>query len=65
MKKMTENIAGTRVCSMHIEFNLRHKSTGNSVVFECSSVVFRRRIKTVVCLRIDRCVFDDNENAYS
>ena len=62
---MTENIVGACVCSMHIEFNLRHKSTRHSIVFERSSVGCRKRIKTVVRTRIDRCVFGDNENAYS
>ena len=35
------------------------------LVFECSGVDSRgKRIKTVVWSRIDRCVFDDNKNAY-
>ena len=33
------------------------------VVFERSRMDSRKRIRTVACTRIDRCVFDDNENA--
>ena len=36
----------------------------NSIVFERFSVDSRKRVKTVVWTRIDRCVFYDNENAY-
>ena len=35
------------------------------LVFECSGMDSRgKRIKTVAWSRIDRCVFDDNKNAY-
>ena len=44
-----ENIAG-RTC--------------NSIVFERFSVDCRKCIKTVVWTQIDRCFFDDKENAY-
>ena len=33
MKTMNDFITGACVCSIHIEFNLRHKSTRNSIVF--------------------------------
>ena len=35
--------------------------TCNSIVFKRFSVENRKRIKTVVRTRIDRCVFDDND----
>ena len=45
-----------------------HKGNAGSgdenVVFERFCVDSRKRIKIVVWTRIDRCVFDDNENAY-
>ena len=51
---MPENIKAFCVCSVR-----------NSIVLERFSVGSRKRIKTVVWTRIvDRCVFDDNENAY-
>ena len=57
---MTENIAGACVFSMLMELNLRH-----IVQFypERFNSVSRKRIKRVVWTPIDRCVFDDNENA--
>ena len=59
---MTKNIAGAYVCSMRIEFNLRH-NVQYSIVFERFSVNSRKRIKTVVWTGSDRCVLDNNENA--
>ena len=63
MKTMNENIAGACVCNMRIEFNSFHK------VQICRFRTFfrvdsRKRVKTVVWTRIDRCVFNDDENAY-
>ena len=56
---MTENIAGACVFSMLIELNLRHIVQFYPERFSVS----RKRIKRVVWTPIDRCVFDDNENA--
>ena len=58
---MTENIAGACACRMRIWFNLRPNV---QFVVERFSVDSRKRSKTVVWTRIDRCVVDDNENAY-
>ena len=58
---MTENIAGVCACRMRIGFSLRHNV---QFVVERYSVDSRKRSKTVVWTRIDRCVVDDNENAY-
>ena len=49
MEMMTENIIDACVY------------TCNSSVFERFSADSRKRIKTVVWTRIDRCVFDDNK----
>ena len=57
---MTENIAGACACRMRIWFNLRPNV---QFVVERFSVDSRKRSKTVVWTRIDRCVVDDNENA--
>ena len=38
-------------------------ATCNNIVFERFSLGSQKRIKTVVWTRIDRCVFNDNENA--
>ena len=56
---LTENIAGACVFSMLIELNLRHIVQFYPERFSVS----RKRIKRVVWTPIDRCVFDDNENA--
>ena len=63
MNTMTENIAGACVCSIRIAYNFRH-NVHDSIIFERVSVDSRKSIETVVWTRIDRCVFDDNENAY-
>ena len=47
-----------------LTYVLTYVTKCNSIVFERFSVDSRKRIKTVVWTRIDRCVFDDNENAY-
>ena len=39
-------------------------TTCNDIVFERFSLGSQKRIKTVVWTRIDRCVLNDNENAY-
>ena len=61
IKTMTENIAGVCACRMRIGFSLRRNV---QFVVERYSVDSRKRSKTVVWTRIDRCVVDDNENAY-
>ena len=61
IKTRTENIAGACACRMRIGINLRHNV---QFVVERFSVDSRKRSKTVVWTRIDRCVVDDNENAY-
>ena len=61
MKTTTENITRARVCSMRIQFNLRHNV--QFIVFELFSVDSRNRIKTLVRTRLDRGFFDDEENA--
>ena len=61
IKTMTENIAGACACRMRIRINLRHNV---QFVVKRLSVNSRKRSKTVVWTRIDRCVVDDNENAY-
>ena len=48
------------ICTMWIEFNLRHNVQFYSVDFSVDS---QKRIKTEVWTRFDRCLFDDNENA--
>ena len=60
MKTKTENIAGAGVCSMRIEVHLRQ----NVQFYERFNVDSRKRIKTVVWTRIDRCVFAAYENVY-
>ena len=55
--RASSNIAGACVCNMRIVFNLR-----NNVQIYRFSVHSRKRIKTVVWTRIDRCAFDENEN---
>ena len=60
MKTKTENIAGAGVCSMRIEVHLRQ----NVQFYERFNVESRKRIKTVVWTRIDRCVFAAYENVY-
>ena len=63
MKTMNENIAGACVCSMHREFNSLYNLQFYRIrTFFC--VDSRKRIKTLVWTRIDRCVFDDEENAF-
>ena len=63
MKTMNENIAGACVCSMHIAFHLRHnvKFYRFRTFFSVDS---RKRVKAVVWTRIDRSVFDNDDNAY-
>ena len=61
IKTMTENIAGACACRMRIGINLRHNV---QFVVERFSMDSRKRSKTVVWTRIDRCVVDDNENVY-
>ena len=61
IKTMTENIAGACACRMRIRINLRHNV---QFVVKRLSVNSRKRSKTEVWTRIDRCVVDDNENAY-
>ena len=62
IKTMTENITGAYVCSMRIEFNFHH----NVQLYRFRTFWYgqSKTIKTVVWTRIDRCVFDDNKNAY-
>ena len=56
---MAKNIAGACVFSMLMELNLRHIVQFYPERFSVS----RKHIKRVVWTPIDRCVFDDNENA--
>ena len=57
----TDKIAGACVCCMRLR---TYDRTYNSVFFKRFSVNRRKRVKTVAWTRIERCVFDDNENAY-
>ena len=45
-------------------YSSTYVTTCNSMVLERFSVDSRKRIKKVVWTRIDRCVFNDNENAH-
>ena len=56
------SIAGACVFSMRIEFCLRRNV--QLYLFRTFNVDSRKRIKMVVWTRIDRCVFNGNENAY-
>ena len=50
-------------CSMVIEFNLCHNAQlYHFQTLKCGQS--KSMIKTVVWMRIDRCVFNDNKNAY-
>ena len=55
-------IASVFVRSVRIEFNFGHNV--QFYRFERFSVESRKRIETVGWTRIDRCVFDENGNAY-
>ena len=45
--------------------NSTYVTTHNSIIFKHLSVDSQRcMIKTVVWMRIDQCVFDDNKSAY-
>ena len=63
LETMTENIAGACVCSMRIEFNLRHSlHLYRFWTFYCGQS--KKHQNGSVDAGIGRCVFDDNENAY-
>ena len=59
MKTMNENIAGACVCSVHFRHNVKFYRFRTFF-----SVDSRKRVKAVVWTRIDRCVFDNDDNAY-
>ena len=53
-----------RVCLLHSHRVQLKSQRAILIIFERVSVDSRKIIETVVWTRIDRCVFDDNENAY-
>ena len=53
-----------RVCLKLAHRVQTYVTTCNSIVFERFCVDSPKSIKTVAWTRIDRCIIDDNENAY-
>jgi len=65
MKTMTKNIAGACVCSMRIEFNLRHNAIARAILSLSNDLLWTvEKASKRKCGResID-AVFDDNEKA--
>ena len=64
-KAWPKNIAGVCAGVVAWSLNSTYVTTHNSIIFKHLSVDSQRcMIKTVVWMRIDRCVSNDNKNAY-